>query len=131
MEKEDFLYKELSYRIRGVFFEVYKNLGTGFKESIYCNAIGEEFNIRGIPFKRNRCVKIRYKEKEVGIYTPDFIVEDKIIIEVKALPVMQKICEQQLYYYLKGTIYKIGFLVNFGADKLEIRRRIYDTVRKV
>lgn len=66
----------------------------------------------------------------MGIYEPDFIIDNKIVIEIKAVPVMPKQFEKQLYYYLKYTKHKLGLLVNFGADRLDIRRRIYDEIRK-
>lgn len=118
-------YEDLTYKIRGVFFEVYNTLGPGFKEIVYHNALKEEFNNLKVKFEEKKRIQINYKGKKVGIYEPDFIVEDKIIIELKAVPDMPKVFEKQLYSYLKGTKYRIGLLVNFGADKLEIKRRIY------
>lgn len=128
---KDLLYKELVYKLQGIIFEVYKTLGSGFKESIYQNALEEEFINQHFLYKREPTLKIRYKEKLVGYYKPDFIIDDKIIIELKAVPIMPKYFETQLYYYLKATNYKLGLLVNFGSDgKVDIRRRIYDLARK-
>ena len=70
-----------------------------------------------------------FKGKKVGIYEPDFVVDNKIIIEIKSVLNMPKVFENQLYYYLKGTSYKVGYLVNFGNEHIDIRRRIYDKVR--
>ena len=66
-----------------------------------------------------------YNGKKIGVYKPDFIVGNKIIIGIKAVPFMPKDYETQLTYYLKGTNYKLGFLINFGNRKLDIRRRIW------
>lgn len=118
-------YEKISYQIRGLIFEVYNTLGPGFKETIYHNALTEEFKKRGLPFEDKKKIRIEYKGKVVGVYEPDFIVEDKIIIEIKSVENMPKIFEKQLYSYLKSAHYKVGLLVNFGADKLEIIRRIY------
>jgi len=118
-------YEELTYKIRGAIFEIYNVLGPGFKESVYHNSLREEFDKRKLKYNEKKKIKITYKGKEVGIYEPDFIVEDKIIIEIKAVDVMPKVFEKQLYSYLKATEYKIGILVNFGSDKLDIRRRIF------
>lgn len=118
-------YEKISYQIRGAIFEVYNTLGPGFKETIYHNALTEEFKKRGLPFEDKKKIRIEYKGKTVGVYEPDFIVEDKIIIEIKSVENMPKIFEKQLYSYLKSAHYKVGLLVNFGADKLEIIRRIY------
>lgn len=126
---QDFLYEDLSYKIRGCAFRIYNTLGFGHKENIYQEALASEFEKTGINFKREKVLPILYDGKKVGIYKPDFLVEDKIIIEIKAVPFMPKNYETQLTYYLKGTDYKLGFLINFGNQKLDIRRRIW-TPRK-
>lgn len=118
-------HEELTYKIRGAIFEVYNMLGPGFKEGIYHNSLREEFEKRKIKYNEKKKIRITYKGKEVGIYEPDFIIDDKIIIEIKAVDIMPKFFEKQLYSYLKATRYKIGILVNFGSDNLDIRRRIY------
>jgi len=124
VDREKLLYKELSYKVRGCFFEVYNKLGPGFKETIYHNALVEEFNLQSIAFESKKKIPITYKDKRVGIYEPDFLVDNKIITEIKSQPRIMRLDELQLYYYLKGTEYRLGFLVNFGAEKLEICRRI-------
>jgi len=118
-------YEELTYKIRGAIFEVYNVLGPGFKELIYNNALREEFNKRGVKYIEKRRIKISYKGKNIGTYEPDFVIEDKVVIEIKALDIMPRIFEKQLYSYLKATKYKIGILVNFGSEKLDIIRRVY------
>jgi len=117
-------FEELSYKIRGAFFEVYNTLGPGFKEQIYHNALAKEFRNRGIPFNEKERVPILYKEEKVGVYEPDFVVDKKILVELKSVPQMPKLFETQLFYYLNGTPYEVGFLVNFGGEKIEIKRRI-------
>lgn len=126
---EKIIYKELSYKLVGCFYEVYNALGPGHKEQIYHEALALEFKSKGISFDDKKRLKVEYKGQEIGIYQPDFIIEDKIIVEIKSLLQMPKVFEKQLYYYLRGTDYKLGYLVNFGAEKLEIRRRTYDTAR--
>lgn len=79
----------------------------------------------GLNTPKKKKIKIVYKGKEVGNYEPDFIIDEKVIIEIKAVDIMPKVFEKQLYSYLKATKYKIGILINFGSDKLDIRRRIY------
>lgn len=123
-------YEELTYKIRGAFFKVYNEIGPGFKESIYHNALAIEFQENKIPYQDKKRILILYKGKRVGIYEPDFAILDKIIIEIKAVPsIMPKIFDTQLYYYLKGSKYELGFLVNFGSSKIEIKRRIFDSIR--
>ncbi|MBU1784628.1 MAG: GxxExxY protein, partial [Candidatus Omnitrophica bacterium] len=106
-------------------FEVYNVLGPGFKETVYHNSLREEFDKKKLKYSEKKRITIIYKDKQVGTYEPDFIVEDKIIIELKAVDIMPKVFEKQLYSYLKATKYRIGILVNFSSDKLDIRRRIY------
>lgn len=62
-------------------------------------------------------------------YTPDFVIDSKIVVEIKAVDNMPKLYETQLYYYLKGTNYRLGYVVNFGSEKLDIHRRVYDKAR--
>lgn len=129
MPKQDLLYKVLAYKIVGCFYEAYNTLGPAHKEQIYQKALALEFKSKGIFFNDKKRLKIKYKEEEIGIYQPDFIIEDKIIIEIKSLPFLPMVSEKQLYYYLRGADYKLGYLVNFGTEKLDIRRRIYDSAR--
>ena len=124
------LHRILSYEVVGCLYEVYNELGPGHKEKIYHEALKSLFVEKQITFDDNKRLKIMFKGKPIGVYQPDFIVDDKIIVELKAVPKMLKIFERQLYYYLKGTPYTVGYLVNFGIDKIDIRRRVYDSARK-
>jgi len=126
----DLLYPELSYKIRGAFFKIWKEFGPAFKEAVYQKALEKEFRDCGINFESQKRLPIYYQDEKVGLYVPDFIVEDKIIIEIKHLPFLTIKEKKQVWYYLKGTDYKLLFLVNFGGEKLEIYRRIYDSARK-
>ena len=124
------LYEKLSYDIIGCIYEVYNDLGPAHKEQVYHNALKIMFDSKNIQYKDEPRLKIKFKGKDVGTYVPDFIVEDKIVIELKSTLTMPMVFEKQLYYYLRGTKYKVGYLVNFGSDKLEIRRRVYETLRE-
>lgn len=128
-EGKDLLYKDLAYKVVGCFYEVYNTLGPAHKEQIYHKALSLEFKSEGISFTNNKQMEVKYKGQKIGIYTPDFVVDNKIVIEIKSLLQIPKVFEKQLYYYLRGSTYKLGYLVNFGSDKIDIRRRIYDTVR--
>jgi len=123
------LYEKLTYEIRSALFEVHNAIGPGFKEMVYHNALVEEFKARSIAFVSKKRLPITYKGKRVGTYEPDFIVDEKVIIELKSVPIMPKAHETQLFYYLKGSEYKLGLLVNFGCDKVDIRRKVFDTAR--
>lgn len=119
------LYKDLSYKLTGCFFKVYNALGPGHKEEIYHKALKIEFNENGITYDSKKKLTIKYKDKSVGVYEPDFVIENKIILEIKSALCMHKVYELQMYHYLKGANYKLGYLVNFGSEKLGIIRRIF------
>jgi len=123
------LYEALTYKIRGAISTVYNTLGPGFKETIYQNAFTEELKKQKIIFEREKLINVLYEDKQVGIYRPDFVVEDKILLELKALPFLGKLEKKQIRHYLKGSAYRLALLVNFGAKELQIERVIYDGIR--
>jgi GxxExxY protein len=125
----DFLFKELSYKLIGCFYSVYNELGPAHKEQIYHEALKIAFGEADILYKNEPRIKLKFRGKEIGVYEPDFIIEDKIIIELKSLLNMPKVFEKQLYYYLRGSNYKVGYLVNFGNERIDIRRRVYESAR--
>jgi GxxExxY protein len=127
-----FLYKDLSYKIQGAVFNVRNSYGPSHKEIVYCNALAEEFKDLGIQFEREKIVSIKSLKtnKSLGIYRPDFVVENSILLEIKALSFTPKLAEDQLYYYLKNTNYELAYLINFGGEKLDIRRRILTNDKK-
>jgi len=131
-DQEDyFLYKDLTYNIRGAIFNVYNKIGPGQKENVYAKALELELKRRDIKFEREKTIPVNYLEEKIGVYKPDFVIEDKIILEVKALPFVGKIEERQLWNYLKSSNYKLALLVNFGNQKLDIKRVIYDQFRNL
>lgn len=125
----DLLYPDLSYKVVGAIFEVWKKLGPAFKEIVYQKALIEEFKKRNIPFISQKQIPVLYNKKKVGVYTPDFIIDDKILLEIKHVPRLTFREKKQVWYYLKGTNYKLLLLINFGGRKLEIKRWIYDKAR--
>jgi len=127
--KIDLLYGDLTYKVRGAMINVHKVLGSGHKESVYHKALIEEFNQQGIKYSREQNIPIEYNHVTVGTYRPDFIIEDKIVVEIKAVPFMTKNYTDQLQHYLCGSNYKLGLLVNFGEERVTIKRVIYDKAR--
>lgn len=125
---EDYLYKDLTYKIIGCAYKVHRELGSVHKEIVYQRALAKEFIDCGLKFEREKILEVRYSEVKVGVYKPDFLIEEKVILEIKALGFLPKNSEIQLSYYLRGSGYKIGLLVNFGMQSLEVKRRIYDKV---
>ena len=113
---------DLTYRINGAIFEVNRELGAGFLEKVYENALLVELKEKGLRAENQVPIKIKYKGNEVGEYFADIVVEDTIILEIKAVESLQKVHEAQLLNYLRATEYKIGLLVNFAHPKAEIKR---------
>jgi len=125
------LYRELSYKLRGLFFEIRNTYGPGQKENIYSNLLAEFLKENKILFEKEKSIAIYTPNRKVaGIYKPDFIIDNKIIIEIKSSRYSTKVDERQLYYYLRNSKYEIGFLVNFSTPKLYIKRIIYTNDRK-
>lgn len=124
----ELIYKDLCYKINGAIYEVYNTLGYGHREAVYQKALAEEFSERSIFFKREAALDVFYKDKVVGKYIPDFVVDNKVIIELKSLEFLPPRLATQLINYLKGTNFKLGLLVNFGNTKLEIVRRIWGVI---
>jgi GxxExxY protein len=124
------LYEKESYEIRGACFEVWKKFGSAFKETVVEKALAKELALRSISFVRQKRIKIFYKGENVGVYVPDFVVAEKIILEIKVKPCIVHGDIKQFWYYLRGSEYRLGFLVNFGTEKLDFIRRVYDIARK-
>lgn len=118
------IFADLTYKVRGAIFEVYNTLGYGHKEEVYQKSLAKEFERRQIPFKKETNLQVKYKNEKVGNYRPDFVIDNKMIIELKAVEFMPKSYEEQLIHYLKTTNYKVGLLINFGQPRLVIRRLI-------
>ena len=115
---------DITYKINGAVFEVNKILGSGFLEKIYENALLIELRNQGLKAKNQFPIKVFYKESEVGEYFADIVVEDQVIIELKAVEQLQKVHEAQMLNYLNATGYKIGLLVNFTHPKAQIKRMV-------
>lgn len=118
-----FYYKTETYNIRGAIFAVHHELGNGFLERVYQDALEFEFKERGIPYEREKNIQIMYKGKPLGEpYRADFVCYDKIIVELKAVEKLQGIHRAQVVNYLKATEMKLGLLVNFGEEFANIER---------
>ena len=129
-EKVDpLLYRDLTYRIRNALFNVKKELGGGHKEIVYQKALAHEFQRNSLSFSREVRIPIKYRGEGVGVYVPDFVIENKIIVELKAIPFVGQTEKKQLWTYLKGSSYRLALLVNFGPKELTIERVVYDSAR--
>lgn len=123
-EKEVILFKEECYLIQGAIFEVYKELGSGFLESVYQECLKLELNHKGIPFEFQKELSIVYKGNIIShYYKADIICYNSIILELKACKNIEPMHRAQLMNYLKATKLRLGLLVNFGSHpKVTIER---------
>ena len=119
-----YLYEDITEKIIKCFYSVYDELGPGFLESVYERSLMIEFNDKGLKAQNQKSLDVYYKKQLVGDFKADIIVEDKIIIEIKAVTKLIPQHEAQLLNYLKATDIKLGLLVNFG-EKLEFKRRVF------
>jgi GxxExxY protein len=128
---EEYKYTNETYAIIGAAMEVHKELGCGFLEPVYQEALENEFFYRKIPYQREQQLKIFYKSKELSkYYIADFICYNEIIVELKALSALTNDHIAQVINYLKATDKEVGLLINFGTKTLEHKRLIYESKRK-
>ncbi len=120
---KDLVYEEESYKIIGACMNVHSELGSGFLEAVYQEALALEFKNLNIPFQKEQMIEIYYRGQLLDKkYFADFVCFDKIIIELKALDSLNSKHESQVLNYLKASNYKLGILVNFGSKSLEYKR---------
>ena len=125
----ELLHKNLTESIIKTYYDVYNELGYGFLEKVYQNSMYLELKARGFKVEAQKQIKVFYKTQEVGEYYADLVVNELIIIELKAAEVIVEEFEWQLLNYLRGTDKEVGLLLNFGK-KPEFRRKIFENSRK-
>ena len=125
----EILHKGLSESILKVFYEVYNELGHGFLEKVYQNAMYFELKSQGFKVEAQKQIKVYYKDELVGDFFADLLINDTIILELKACDILVKAHYVQTLNYLKATNIEIGLLLNFG-EKPEIKRLIFTNNRK-
>ena len=125
----DLKHKELTDGILKTFYEVYNELGYGFLEKVYQNSMYIELKYKGYKVEAQSKIKVYYKETEVGEYYADLMVENLVILELKAVDYIVKDFENQILNYLRSTDCEVGLLLNFGK-KPEFRRKIFENNRK-
>ena len=116
---KEFPLKDLTGKIISCAIAVHSILGPGLLESVYEEALSCEFELRGIPFERQKEIFLMYKGRAVGKHRIDFLIEDQVILELKAVEVIHSIYEAQLLTYLRATGKRVGLLMNFNVERLK------------
>ncbi|MBS7232042.1 GxxExxY protein [Flavobacterium psychroterrae] len=126
----ELLHQELTDVIIKTFYEVYNELGYGFLERVYLNSLYLELKSKGLNVEAQRKIEVYYKGIEVGEYYADLIVENSVILELKAADSIAPAFENQILNYLRGTNCEVGLLLNFGK-KPEFKRKVFENSRKI
>ena len=120
----EIFYQELSFNVVGAAMEVHKVLGPGYLETVYHKALEHELALRGLPFESHKCLRVHYKQLLVGEYETDLIVDDRIVLELKAVSTINANHIAQVHHYLAATGHRLGIILNFGAESLGMKRII-------
>lgn len=132
MGETTFLYKDLSYELIGIFYKIRNEYGPGHKEKVYQNIFEELLISKQIIYKREVRINVYSSEtgKIIGTYVPDFVIDDKIIVEFKSSKYTTVTDEKTFYHYLRNSKFEVGYLVNFSTQEFYIKRIIYTNDRK-
>lgn len=124
MAESDLLYSELTREIIGAAMEVHSNLGPGFLESVYEEALAIEFDMRKVRYERQKGIDVFYKGLLAKQFVCDFLVGEKVLVELKALKAITGVEEAQILNYLRSTGLEVGLLINFGERSLKYKRLV-------
>jgi GxxExxY protein len=130
MQQSKLIEADKTYAIIGASMKVHRELGAGFLESVYSEALTKEFEKRTIPFEKEKKLELYYDGQKLNKYfKADFVCYDSIVVEIKSKNRLIKVDEQQIINYLKSTNYEVGLLVNFGESSLKYKRFV-NTIKK-
>ncbi|MCR6629977.1 MAG: GxxExxY protein [Magnetospirillum sp.] len=118
----DAVVEKITEQIIGGAFEVSRLMGHGFLEAVYRKCLGHELRLRGLAYREEVAFHIAYKANPVGTYIADLIVEERVIVELKAVEALNSQHTGQLLNYLKAADLSVGLLLNFGKPRLELKR---------
>lgn len=118
---------ELTSQVIGVFYSVYNELGRGFTEAVYENAMAVALNEAGLPFHQQHPLTVLFRGQTVGEFRVDLLINDKLVVELKAAARLTPAHESQVINYLKATGFPVGLLLNFG-DRPEFKRLVFTQV---
>lgn len=127
----ELLHKKLTDELIGIFYEVYNELGYGFLEKVYQNAMYIELKSRGFKVVPQQQLKVHYKGHEVGEFYSDVIINDLVIIELKSKDVLHEDHENQIINYLRATEIEVGLLMNFGIKPVFKRKVFTNDLKKL
>lgn len=130
MITDNFKHSQVTEKVIKAFFVVYNTLGYGFLEKVYENAICIELINKGLAVEKQKQIKVYYEGREVGLYYADLLVENCVIVELKAAEILVQEHEFQLINYLKASEIEVGLLLNFGK-RPEFKRRVFSNLLKV
>ncbi|NIA17376.1 MAG: GxxExxY protein [Planctomycetes bacterium] len=124
-ENGKIIHKELSYKVIELAFEVHNELGCGFLEKVYENALMLLFEREKIPAQQQAPANVYFQNKVIGQYFADILVDNKVILELKTTEAIANIHIAQVLNYLRATGIKLGLILNFGKPKLEYKRLVF------
>lgn len=127
---KNFPHQELTKQIIGIYYNVYNELGYGFLEKVYHNAMIIELKKNGFEIENKKKINVYYKNDLVGEYVPDIIVNNSVIIELKTVEYLLEVHQSQILNYLKATCCEVGILLNFGKDPQFIRKIFTNNFKK-
>jgi GxxExxY protein len=111
-------HRDLTEEIISAAIEVHRELGPAYRESVYQIALAHEFNLRQIPFEREKTIKVTYKDVIAGTHKLDFLIDDKVVLELKVVETILSIHVSQVISYLAASKQKVGLILNFAAERL-------------
>jgi GxxExxY protein len=124
-DKKNFKYKDLTEKVIKGFYEVYNELGAGFLESVYENALAIVLKDHSLQVEQQYPIPVKFRGKIIGDFKADILVDDKVIVELKAVKRIIDAHKSQIINYLKASDIEVGLLLNFGL-KPEVKRFIYN-----
>ena len=118
------IYPQLSYKLMAVLFKVQNKLGSSYQEKYYQRAIAKELENQKIPFEKEKQIKLAYEGEGIGNYFLDFVIDGKIVLEIKAVPFIKKEWTNQVVAYLVSTNLPLAIIANFRTSKLTYKRYV-------
>ena len=130
MESSKLLHSDLTEKIIGIYYDVYNEVGHGFLESVYHNYMQIALSEAGLSVRREFPVPVWFRNREVGQFRADLLVENLVLLELKAVQSLDRSHEAQILNYVRATELEIGLLLNFGGSRPQFRRIVFENAKK-